>query len=115
MHVQPDVSLPEPADDPPEGEVIDVVEGPGRHAVTEVVAPAPQYRVQPAQQVFERSMLCSAGQQSGLPDDRSQRLLRRVGVDRLLAGPASPVAALDTPPQEVEALVDVADPRLLFR
>jgi hypothetical protein len=40
---------------------------------------------------------------------------RRVGVDRLLAGPASPATALDAPSQEVEPLVDVADPRLGLR
>ena len=45
VHVQADVPFTEPTDDPPEGEVIDIAEGPRGHAVPEVGAPAPQYRV----------------------------------------------------------------------
>ncbi len=115
MHVQPDVSFAEPADDPPEGVVIDVAECPRGHPVAEVVTPSPQRRVQPTQQVTERSVPCSTSQRSDLVDDRRERLLRRVGVDRCLAGPSSPGPALDAPPQEVEPLVDVADPRLGLR
>ncbi len=115
VHVQSDVSLLQPADDPPEGEVVDVVEGPRRDAVTEVVAPSPQRRVQPAEQVGERSMFRSASERSDLGRHREQALLGRVGVDGSLAGPALPGPALDARPQEVEPLVEVADPRLLFR
>jgi uncharacterized protein YbjT (DUF2867 family) len=39
-------------------------------------------------------MACPASQGPHLVDDRRERLLRRVGVDRSLAGSASPVAAL---------------------
>jgi hypothetical protein len=45
VHVQPDVSIAQPAHDPPEGVVIEVAEGPRGHAVAEVVAPAPQCRL----------------------------------------------------------------------
>src|SRR5690606_35120976 len=42
VHVQPEVSFAEPPDHPPEGEVIEVAEGPRGHSVTEVCAPASQ-------------------------------------------------------------------------
>ena len=61
-----EVSFAEPADDPREGEVVDVVEGARGRAVTEVVVPAPQRQVQPAQQVCKRSTSCSASQQPHL-------------------------------------------------
>jgi hypothetical protein len=60
-------------------------------------------------------MFRSASELSNLADDGSQRLLRGVGVDSGLAGPASPGATLDAPAEKVEPLVDVADPRLLDR
>jgi hypothetical protein len=47
---------------PPEGEVVQVVEGPRGHLLPTVIAPAPQHRVDPAQQVCERSMQCPASQ-----------------------------------------------------
>jgi hypothetical protein len=50
-----------------------------------------------------------------LVHDRGKSLLRGVGVDRSLAASSPLVPALDAPAQEVEALIDVADPRLLFR
>jgi hypothetical protein len=115
VHVQPDVSIAQPAHDPPEGVVIEVAEGARGHAVAEVVAPAPQHRVEPAQQVCERSVFRSAGQGPHLVDDRRERLLRRVGVDRGLPASASPGSALDVPAEEVEPLIDVADPALLDR
>jgi hypothetical protein len=65
--------------------------------VTEVVAPAPQHRVDPAQQVGERSMTMPTGERSDLVDDRRERLLRRVGVDRLFAVFSSSRATLDAP------------------
>jgi len=46
--------LAEPAHDPPEGEVIEIAERPRGHAVTEVVAPSPQHRFEPVEQVGER-------------------------------------------------------------
>ena len=41
VHVQPEVPLPQPDDDPPEGEVVDVAEGAFAHPVTEVVDTVP--------------------------------------------------------------------------
>jgi hypothetical protein len=67
--VQPGVPFAEPARDPPEGVVIEVAEGPRGHTVAEIVAPAPQNRVEPAQQVCERSVFGSAGQRPDLADD----------------------------------------------
>ena len=58
--IQSDVPLAEPADDPPLGEMVDIAECPLRHAVTEVITPSSQLRVQPAQQVGERSMKSAA-------------------------------------------------------
>ena len=46
--------------------------------------------------------------------DRGERLLRRVGVDERLPVPRLRLP-LDAEAEEVEALVDVADPRLLLR
>ena len=66
MHAQPEVPFLQPADDPPEGEEVDVAEGAFAHPVTEVVAPSPQHRVQPAEQVCKRSMLRSASQRPHL-------------------------------------------------
>jgi hypothetical protein len=40
---------------------------PRRHAVTEVVAPSPQHRVEPVEQVGERSMLLSRVNDRTLP------------------------------------------------
>ncbi len=60
-------------------------------------------------------MFRTARQRPYLGHHRSQRLLGWVGVDRLLAGPSPPVAALDAPAEEVEPLIDMADPRLLDR
>jgi hypothetical protein len=80
--------------------------------VVEVGAPAPQHRVEP---VGERSMSFDVGERPYLVDDRVERFLRRVGVDGSFAASALPGAALDAPAQEVEALVDVADPRLRDR
>jgi len=69
VHVYPDVSFAQPVDDPPQGEVVDLAERARGHAVAEVVAPAPQRRVQAAQQVSERSVLGSAGQRAHLVKD----------------------------------------------
>src|SRR5215510_12699215 len=60
-------------------------------------------------------MFASTGQRAHLGHHRGERLVGWVGVDRLLAVVSSPGAALDVPSQEVETLVDVADPRLGFR
>jgi hypothetical protein len=49
--------------------VIDIAEGAFGYPVTEVVAPAPQHRVQSAQQVCERSVFRSASELSDLVDD----------------------------------------------
>jgi hypothetical protein len=55
-HVQPGVTFPQPANDPPEREVIEVGEETLGYPVLKVGAPAPKYRVQPAQQVCQCSM-----------------------------------------------------------
>ena len=73
-HIQFRVSLLQPTDDPPEGEMIDIAEEVFHDAVLTICAPAPQRRVQAAQQVCERSMRCPAGKQSHFVLDRSQRL-----------------------------------------
>jgi hypothetical protein len=76
---------------------------------------SPAVPVEPAQQVCERSVFGSAGQRPDLVDDRRERLLRRVGVDSFLPASVSPGSALDAPAEEVEPLIDVADPALLDR
>ena len=54
VFVQPDVPLGQPPEHPPEGEVVQIAEGPSGHPVPKVIAPAPQHRIDPAQQVGER-------------------------------------------------------------
>lgn len=83
--------------------------------MAEVAAPAAQDAVELAQQLGERSMSLPASGPAHLVHDRRERLLGRVGVDRSLAGSPLPAATLDALPQEVEPLVDVADPALLDR
>src|SRR6266545_2098897 len=56
----------------------------------------------------------SAGSASAPCAGSRGSLLRRVGVDVVVPGAAFPSAA-DVPAEEVEALVDRADPRLLGR
>src|SRR3954466_11917459 len=51
VHVQSKVSFAQPADDAPEGVVVDVAERARGRPVTEIGAPAPQHRIDPAQQV----------------------------------------------------------------
>src|ERR1039457_4279949 len=109
--VQAPVPFTEPADYPPPCEVFEVAEGRRRHAVPEVAAPAPQDRVELAQQVSERLVPCSFRHRPHLADNRVQRFLRRIGVDNLpgcsLLGPPLEVKA-----QEVKPLVNMADPGL---
>ena len=64
-----EVSFAEPADDPPEGVMVDVTEAPFGHPVTEVVAPSPQHSVDAAQQVGESSVFVSGGERSDLGRD----------------------------------------------
>src|SRR5271154_480836 len=59
------VTFADPADDSPPGVCVDVTEGPFGHPVAKIVTPAPQHRIQLAQQVSKRSMPRSAG---GRPD-----------------------------------------------
>src|SRR3954471_9519667 len=55
-HTEAGVTFLQPADDAPEGEVVEVAEGAFRHSVLEVGAPSSDHRVQPAQQVSEGAM-----------------------------------------------------------
>ena len=55
-HVQFGVTFLQPAHDPPKREVIEVGEEAFGYPVLKVGAPAPQHRVQPAQQVCQRLM-----------------------------------------------------------
>src|ERR1700757_762428 len=112
---QPVVPFANPFSDPVPRVVLQVAERLRGHAVSEVVAPSLQHAVDREQQVGKRSMLLSAGERSDLVHRRGQSLLRWVGVDRSLAGPASSRSPLDAVSEEVETLVDVADPRLLLR
>ena len=56
VHVEFGVSFLQPADDPPEREVVDIAEGMFDDPVLEVHAPATQHRVETAQQVSQGSM-----------------------------------------------------------
>src|SRR5215207_5787366 len=115
-HTDAGVSFLQPADDPPEGEMVEIAEGALRHAVAEVGAPTSDHRVEPAQQVGERAMRCPPGQPSYLVEDRSQRLLRRVGIDVAFPGLVTFLAAtLDAPAEEVEPVVYVDDSGLGLR
>jgi hypothetical protein len=115
-HADAGVSFLEPADDPPEGEVVQIAEGAFRHAVAEVGAPTSDQRVEPAQQVGECAMRCPPSQLSHLVDDRSQGLLRRVGVDVAFPGLVTFLtAALDAPAEKVEPCVYVGQARLGLR
>ena len=115
VQVQLRVSFAEPAEHSPEGEMIDMTEGPRGNPMPKIVAPSPQHRIQPTQQVSKRSMFRPASQRPQLADHGGQRLLGRVGVDRLLARSTTSVSALDVPAEEVEPLIDVHDPRLGHR
>src|SRR5699024_8115817 len=114
-HVQLGVSLLQPADNPPEGEAVDIAEEVFDDAVLEVGAPSSQRRGKAAEQVGECSMGCPAGQRPHLVPDGSQRLPCRVGVDRGLPAMTSDPAALDAPPEEIEPGIYVRDRRLLDR
>jgi len=83
--------------------MVDVGEGPLGYPVLKVGAPAPDRRVEPTQKVCECAMGVPAGQDFDRYLDRSQRSLRRVGIDRSLGSAASlPGPTLDAPAQEVE-------------
>jgi len=110
--VQPEMPLGQPAEHPPEGEAFQIAECPSGHSVPKIVAPASQHRIYPVEEVSERSVLCSARQRPHLVDYGREGLLRRVGVNRLLAILTSPVAALDVPAEEIKSIVHVADPGL---
>src|SRR5699024_7410203 len=66
VHVQPGMTLLQPAHDPPESEPIQVGERRLGNPVLKVGAPTPQRRVQPAQQASESAMRCPAGQTADL-------------------------------------------------
>lgn len=80
-------------------------------ARTEVVAPPAQRRVQPAQQISECSVLVATKDRADLVDHRVQTLLRRVDIHGSFPDPASPVAALDAPSEEVESFVETVSQR----
>ena len=84
------------------------------HPGSEVGGPAPQHRVEPVQQGFERQVDVLSAPRLHLGGHGLDGLGRGVGVDVAPVG-ASFAAALDVPSEEVEALVDVGDQGLLRR
>jgi len=72
--IQPDVAFANPTDDPPKDIVVEIVEGLCGHAVAEIVAPAPQYRIKPAQQLGESSVTLAAGKPAYLVNNRIERV-----------------------------------------
>ena len=83
-----------------------------RAAVPEVGGPAPQHRVELLQQDFQWLVQVLPAPRLDLGHDGVQHLLGRIDVDVVLAG--SPLAVtLDTPPEEIQPLIDVGHQGLL--
>ena len=78
----------------------------------EVGGPAPQHPVEPVQKDFQRQVRVLPAHCLYLGHDRTQCFLGWVGVDIVFRGASFPVT-LDTPAEEIEALVDVGDQCLL--
>jgi hypothetical protein len=65
--VQPEVPLGQPAEHPPEGEAAQIAECPSGHSVPKIVAPAPQYRIDPVERrCRSASVRCCARRVSDL-------------------------------------------------
>jgi len=95
--------------------VAEVTEGRAGHPWAEVDAPALQHRIELAQQGIERlACVHSSAQRLHLAHHGLDGLAGRIGVD-VLPGRASFPVALDTPAEEVEALVNMGDECLLLR
>src|SRR5207247_527781 len=110
----PAVLAPCPSLDPVPGEFGQAGEGDGGHSGLEVRAPAPQRRVELADEGLERLVDVAPADRLHLDRYRLDGFAGRIGVDVIPAG-ASLAVALDAPAEEVEALVDVGDLRLLRR
>jgi hypothetical protein len=67
-----------------------------------------------AMRVWEKAPLTVTTPAADLGHDRLEGFLGRVGVNVMPCG-ASFAVSLDTPPQEIEARLDVRDHRLAFR
>lgn len=104
----------QPADDPVPDIGAQVAEGGLGHPVSEVVGPAPQHRVEPAQQFVERFVATLAAQGLHRGHDLPKRDLGRIGIDEVLGRASLPVTP-DAPGEEDEALVDVGDGGLGLR
>src|SRR5438445_3517979 len=100
-HARLTVFVAQPAPDPPPGEGREKGEGCGRGAVTVVVRPSPQYKVESVQQGGEGLVCRSARRATHLSLDRREGGPGRVGVHEALCG-ASLLVTLDVHPQEVE-------------
>ena len=89
--------MAKPVDHPAPGKGVQVAEGPRRHAVPEVVGPAPQHRVQPLQKVGKGLVRVALCERTHLRLDRRKGGLRRVGVHR------APIRSFLALPLDVEA------------
>src|SRR6202022_2693174 len=112
-HPRLGVFVAQPAPHPPPGEGGEEGEGLSRCPVTMVVRPTPQHKVESVQQGGEGVVCRSARRVTYFGLNRCKGGSGRVGVHEALRG-AALLVALDVHPQEVEALVDVDDSRLLF-
>jgi hypothetical protein len=83
-----------------------VLKGRARHPRPEVGARAAQHRVEPVQQSWQWPVDVCSAQHLDLGRDRLEGFLGGVGVDVMPCG-ASFAVPLDTPPQEIEARLDV--------
>src|SRR5215813_11277826 len=110
----PAVFAPRPPYDPVPGIAGQVSEGGGGHAGPEVRAPASQRRVELADEGLERLVDAAPADRLHFHRHGLDGFAGRVGVDVVPAG-ASLAVALDAPAEEVEALIDVGDLRLLRR
>ena len=80
--------------------------------VAEVGGPSTQHAVQPVQQDGQWLVVGCSGHRAHLSLEGGDRLLGRVGVDHSLSLGAALPLAHDAEPEEVEALVNVSNPRL---
>src|SRR5690348_4052646 len=110
----PAVLAAQPGDDLPPGDGGEVPESLAGHAGPEAGAPAPQHRVKPVGQDWQRLVDArSPADVLDLAADGAKRLLGRVGAD-VLPGSAWLPVTLEAPAEEVRALVEVGD-QGLFR
>jgi hypothetical protein len=96
FHGDPAVFAPCPSDDPAQGVVGQVGEGGGGHAGAKVNAPAPQRRVELADEGLERLVDVAPANCLDLDRDRFDGFAGRVGVDVVPVG-AFLAVALDAP------------------